>query len=241
MISQQPLGSRNLKVSILLLTCVSCRVGLHNGTFSLFKVRELCTGAVKRILGLSSQARNVVTWPAHPSVRFCMHANLTFFNYVSLKPIENIAFQFSEEKAYRLFFWEKNYLFVYQTPLSHKDCPDCRSGIHFIRQSKLPSVTAAWSMSLVKAAMILGVGACRDCHCRDKALTVSLWAFRWPGEFCPIGKGEKRQKVGMGCGHRAVEHDEWLWVLWVSKNVWVVCFGGFFFSTNSMFYLKINE
>lgn len=60
-VSQQPLGSRNLGVSILLLTHVGCRVELHNGTFSFFKVTGLHTGAVKRILGLSSQVRNVVT------------------------------------------------------------------------------------------------------------------------------------------------------------------------------------
>lgn len=43
------LTSRNLLVPALLLTCVGSRVRLHNGTFSLFKVRKLCTEAVKRM------------------------------------------------------------------------------------------------------------------------------------------------------------------------------------------------
>lgn len=49
MVSQRRLGRRNLMAPTLVLTHVGSRVRLHSGSFSLYKVRKLCTEAVKRI------------------------------------------------------------------------------------------------------------------------------------------------------------------------------------------------
>lgn len=75
--------------------------------------------------------RNVITSPAQPSIESCVHANLTVFNCMSPRSVENIASQFISEKSYRLFSSLKK-----RKTFSLKDCPDCRYGCTFHQPSK---------------------------------------------------------------------------------------------------------
>lgn len=108
--------------------------------------------------------RNVITSPAQLSIGSCVHANLTVFNCMSPRSMENIASQFTSEKAHRLFFFsEKKHLLVHQISLSLQDRPDCRYGVHFISQAKLPEVTAA-----------LGRSPGQTCHGPESSLAMMI-------------------------------------------------------------------
>lgn len=95
--------------------------------------------------------RNVITSPAQPSIESCVHANLTVFNCMSPRSVENIASQFTSEKLYTLFSAQEkkhSLLKIVQT---------VGMGVHFISQAKLPQVTAAQNTALSKPAMVLKV------------------------------------------------------------------------------------
>lgn len=147
---------------------------------------------------MSSQARNVTTSPAQPSIGSCVHANLTVFNCMSPRSMENIASQFTSEKAHRRFSSQKRSICFYikyrylLKIIQAVGMGYISSAGQSFHRSQLPG-TQPW------ANLPWSLKQCGndDCHCGDKVLTdffcvaLRYGTARCPAASVPLWKGRE--------------------------------------------------